>query len=123
MELHMWDFCTCYREQTGVRQGQLFMPFKSIFQDVRTAVDWVHIKVSQVVSMMSDPAAHNAQGATTVALRTAAEVMPLICLLLSFEGFFEEANSGRHGALCCQRWTHSNDIEQVRLLSIQDVVI
>lgn len=31
------------REQTGVKVGelQLFMSFKSIFQDVRSAVDWV----------------------------------------------------------------------------------
>lgn len=32
------------RESTGVRSGQLFMSFKSIFQDVRGAVDWVHIQ-------------------------------------------------------------------------------
>ncbi|XP_039283099.1 cytosolic purine 5'-nucleotidase isoform X2 [Nilaparvata lugens] len=30
------------RDKTGVRSGELFMPFKSIFQDVRSAVDWVH---------------------------------------------------------------------------------
>lgn len=33
-----------YRELTGVRCGDLFMSFKSIFQDVRNAVDWVHEK-------------------------------------------------------------------------------
>ena len=32
------------REATGVRSGELFMSFKSIFQDVRRAVDWVHIQ-------------------------------------------------------------------------------
>lgn len=32
------------RESTGVRSGELFMSFKSIFQDVRRAVDWVHIQ-------------------------------------------------------------------------------
>ncbi|XP_026464702.1 cytosolic purine 5'-nucleotidase-like [Ctenocephalides felis] len=32
------------RESTGVRAGNLFMSFKSIFQDVRGAVDWVHIQ-------------------------------------------------------------------------------
>lgn len=32
------------REKTGVKGGELFMSFKSIFQDVRGAVDWVHIQ-------------------------------------------------------------------------------
>ncbi|ODN06226.1 Cytosolic purine 5'-nucleotidase [Orchesella cincta] len=31
-------------EPTGVRCGDLFMSYKSIFQDVRNAVDWVHEK-------------------------------------------------------------------------------
>jgi 5'-nucleotidase len=30
-------------EKTGVKCGELFMSFRSIFQDVRSAVDWVHI--------------------------------------------------------------------------------
>ncbi|XP_050084286.1 cytosolic purine 5'-nucleotidase isoform X1 [Anopheles aquasalis] len=30
-------------DRTGVQYGELFMSFKSIFQDVRGAVDWVHI--------------------------------------------------------------------------------
>lgn len=30
-------------EKTGVKRGELFMSYKSIFQDVRNAVDWVHI--------------------------------------------------------------------------------
>ncbi|XP_055619794.1 cytosolic purine 5'-nucleotidase isoform X1 [Toxorhynchites rutilus septentrionalis] len=30
-------------DKTGVKYGELFMSFKSIFQDVRGAVDWVHI--------------------------------------------------------------------------------
>ncbi|XP_068912154.1 cytosolic purine 5'-nucleotidase isoform X1 [Tenebrio molitor] len=29
---------------TGVKCGELFMSFKSIFQDVRNAVDWVHLQ-------------------------------------------------------------------------------
>lgn len=33
----------CCREKTGVRCGDLAMSFRSIFQDVRTAVDYVHI--------------------------------------------------------------------------------
>lgn len=32
------------RDKTGVTCGDLFMSFKSIFQDVRNAVDWVHLK-------------------------------------------------------------------------------
>ena len=28
-----------------MRYGELLMSFRSIFQDVRSAVDWVHIKV------------------------------------------------------------------------------
>lgn len=31
------------REHTGVRSGDLLMSFNSIFQDVRSAVDWIHI--------------------------------------------------------------------------------
>nr|CAD7574410.1 unnamed protein product [Timema californicum] len=42
------DFFTNFpeytREKTGVKGGDLFMSFKSIFQDVRNAVDWVHIQ-------------------------------------------------------------------------------
>jgi len=32
-------------EPTGVKCGDLYMSFKSIFQDCRDAVDWVHYKV------------------------------------------------------------------------------
>lgn len=32
------------RESTGVKSGQLCMSFKSIFQDVRGAVDWTHMQ-------------------------------------------------------------------------------
>ncbi|XP_063906205.1 cytosolic purine 5'-nucleotidase isoform X2 [Zophobas morio] len=32
------------KTQTGVKFGDLFMSFKSIFQDVRNAVDWVHLQ-------------------------------------------------------------------------------
>ncbi|XP_011696279.1 PREDICTED: cytosolic purine 5'-nucleotidase isoform X1 [Wasmannia auropunctata] len=31
------------RERTGVKEGELTMSFKSIFQDVRSAVDWIHL--------------------------------------------------------------------------------
>ncbi|XP_018347585.1 PREDICTED: cytosolic purine 5'-nucleotidase isoform X2 [Trachymyrmex septentrionalis] len=31
------------RERTGVKEGELTMSFKSIFQDVRNAVDWIHL--------------------------------------------------------------------------------
>lgn len=37
--------CYVYREKTGVRSGDLLMSFNSIFQDVRSAVDWMHIHV------------------------------------------------------------------------------
>ncbi|XP_063221621.1 cytosolic purine 5'-nucleotidase isoform X2 [Bacillus rossius redtenbacheri] len=32
------------REKMGIKAGDLFMSFKSILQDVRNAVDWVHIQ-------------------------------------------------------------------------------
>lgn len=32
------------KEEKGVKLGHLFMSFRSIFQDVRAAVDWVHLK-------------------------------------------------------------------------------
>lgn len=38
--------CMSYREPTGVKCGDLFMSFKSIFQNLRQAVDWVHLQVS-----------------------------------------------------------------------------
>lgn len=31
--------------ETGFKNGDLFMSYKSMFQDVRDAVDWVHFKV------------------------------------------------------------------------------
>ena len=34
------------RELTGVNCGELYMSYKSIFQDVRDAVDFVHLNVS-----------------------------------------------------------------------------
>lgn len=46
-------------DKTGVKYGELFMSFRSIFQDVRGAVDWVHIygdlkkKTLEVSSVMS----------------------------------------------------------------------
>lgn len=33
------------REKIGVKAGDLCMSYRSIFQDVRNAVDWVHIQV------------------------------------------------------------------------------
>ena len=35
-----------FSESTGINCGDLFMSFKSIFKDIRAAVDWVHIKVT-----------------------------------------------------------------------------
>ena len=32
-----------FREKQGVRAGDLFMSFKSIFQDVRSAMDHIHL--------------------------------------------------------------------------------
>ncbi|XP_014261029.1 cytosolic purine 5'-nucleotidase isoform X2 [Cimex lectularius] len=32
------------KDKTGVTCGDLFMSFKSIFQDVRSAVDWIHLQ-------------------------------------------------------------------------------
>ena len=36
-------------EPTGVKCGDLYMSFKSIFQDIRNAVDFVHIRVSELL--------------------------------------------------------------------------
>lgn len=36
------SFCSC---ETGFKDGDLFMSYRSMFQDVRDAVDWVHYKV------------------------------------------------------------------------------
>lgn len=50
----MWPvrrLCTCVSLllssscETGFKNGDLFMSYKSMFQDVRDAVDWVHFKV------------------------------------------------------------------------------
>ncbi|KAF5910145.1 cytosolic purine 5'-nucleotidase isoform X1 [Clarias magur] len=39
--------CSRYTScETGFKEGDLFMSFKSMFQDVRDAVDWVHFKGS-----------------------------------------------------------------------------
>uniref|UniRef100_A0A8C1J8T7 Cytosolic purine 5'-nucleotidase n=1 Tax=Cyprinus carpio TaxID=7962 RepID=A0A8C1J8T7_CYPCA len=39
--------CSRYRScESGFKDGDLFMSFKSMFQDVRDAVDWVHFKGS-----------------------------------------------------------------------------
>lgn len=34
---------------TGFKDGDLFMSFRSMFQDVRDAVDWVHYKVTCIL--------------------------------------------------------------------------
>uniref|UniRef100_A0A8C2GKL8 Cytosolic purine 5'-nucleotidase n=1 Tax=Cyprinus carpio TaxID=7962 RepID=A0A8C2GKL8_CYPCA len=44
-------FTSCSRYtscETGFKDGDLFMSFKSMFQDVRDAVDWVHFKVNAI---------------------------------------------------------------------------
>ena len=40
-------------EPTGVKCGDLYMSFKSIFQDCRDAVDWVHYKVGLNVKQVA----------------------------------------------------------------------
>lgn len=40
---YFFFFLYIFREKTGVRAGDLFMSFRSIFQDVRTAMDHVHL--------------------------------------------------------------------------------
>jgi 5'-nucleotidase len=39
----IWIFLN-NRTSTGIKLGDLFMSYKSMFQDVRTAVDYVHLK-------------------------------------------------------------------------------
>lgn len=41
------SFCSC---ETGFKDGDLFMSYRSMFQDVRDAVDWVHYKVPGAAS-------------------------------------------------------------------------
>lgn len=41
----MFCFDFCHSCETGFKDGDLEMSFKSMFQDVRDAVDWVHFKV------------------------------------------------------------------------------
>uniref|UniRef100_A0A672R9G3 Cytosolic purine 5'-nucleotidase n=1 Tax=Sinocyclocheilus grahami TaxID=75366 RepID=A0A672R9G3_SINGR len=44
--------CSRYRScETGFKDGDLFMSFKSMFQDVRDAVDWVHFKVKAIFKL------------------------------------------------------------------------
>ncbi len=68
----MWPvrwLCTCVSLllssscETGFKDGDLFMSYKSMFQDVRDAVDWVHFKVRHprqlcqlliIISMLGD---------------------------------------------------------------------
>uniref|UniRef100_A0A4W5RCQ5 Cytosolic purine 5'-nucleotidase n=1 Tax=Hucho hucho TaxID=62062 RepID=A0A4W5RCQ5_9TELE len=44
---------------TGFKNGDLFMSYKSMFQDVRDAVDWVHLKVKQPPSLTSSSKSMN----------------------------------------------------------------
>lgn len=39
--------------ETGFKNGDLFMSYKSMFQDVRDAVDWVHFKVTRPFLLMA----------------------------------------------------------------------
>jgi hypothetical protein len=48
--LHLQVTGLFFRDKTGVKAGELFMSFKSIFQDVRNTVDWVHIQVLQLIA-------------------------------------------------------------------------
>lgn len=41
--LTLSHLCSC---ETGFKDGDLFMSYKSMFQDVRDGVDWVHFKVA-----------------------------------------------------------------------------
>lgn len=34
-----------FRGKNGIKNGNIFMSYKSIFQDVRDAIDWVHMRV------------------------------------------------------------------------------
>lgn len=40
--------------ETGFKDGDLFMSYKSMFQDVRDAVDWVHFKVPSLQLLWTD---------------------------------------------------------------------
>jgi len=39
------------RDLTGVDCGELYMSYKSIFQDVRDAIDFVHLNVSSTITI------------------------------------------------------------------------
>jgi hypothetical protein len=43
-------FSSFYSCETEFKDGDLFMSYRSMFQDVRDAVDWVHYKVSRCCS-------------------------------------------------------------------------
>ncbi|CAN0004456.1 unnamed protein product [Lampetra planeri] len=46
--------CARYKRcETGVKDGDLYMSFKSMFQDVREAMDWVHMQASATGSLKS----------------------------------------------------------------------
>ena len=47
------NYCLDCRTSTGIKLGDLFMSYKSMFQDVRTAVDHVHLKVGSIRSFPS----------------------------------------------------------------------
>lgn len=44
------SFCSC---ETGFKDGDLFMSYRSMFQDVRDAVDWVHYKVIETAASLA----------------------------------------------------------------------
>ncbi|CAJ0566592.1 unnamed protein product, partial [Mesorhabditis spiculigera] len=41
-------------EKTGIRGGEMMMSYKSIFQDLRNAVDWVHMNSAMKRTIMDD---------------------------------------------------------------------
>ncbi|XP_014666040.1 PREDICTED: cytosolic purine 5'-nucleotidase-like [Priapulus caudatus] len=43
------------KDNKGVYKGELYMSYQSIFQDIRVAVDWVHLKGSLKKITVSDP--------------------------------------------------------------------
>ena len=45
--------CIC-RSDCGVRCGNLYMSYKSIFQDIRNSMDWVHFHVSHFIVCLSN---------------------------------------------------------------------
>ncbi|CAI2356663.1 unnamed protein product [Caenorhabditis sp. 36 PRJEB53466] len=42
-------------DKTGVKGGEVMMSYKSIFQDLRRVIDWVHVESSMKQQVMADP--------------------------------------------------------------------